>query len=239
MKDSCNVLELKFNGNMEDVKLKLQTFLEENNFKVSGKNNSRYWGSLNNGLVGKYHWEFYVKDNSLYLVSTDIYDSKFYAHNYKIFENDFSNMEFNNQNLEQLSLDEVSKATVKAMEVFINYFKNNNFEFSYNEGVLSSNQFVDFVRDKELIRGAKKPINLKLILVLGVLLVIGISNNKYLFVSIGVILIIVIMKLIKFILGLTIKDENKAMEVYSKVVKYLPFGLVFIFFGILMFLFLR
>lgn len=239
MKDSYNVLELKFNGNMEDVKLKLQTFLEENNFKVSGKNNSRYWGSLNNGLVGKYHWEFYVKDNSLYLVSTDIYDSKFYAHNYKIFENDFSNMEFNNQNLEQLSLDEVSKATVKAMEVFINYFKNNNFEFSYNEGVLSSNQFVDFVRDKELIRGAKKPINLKLILVLGVLLVIGISNNKYLFVSIGIILIIVIMKLIKFILGLTIKDENKAMEVYSKVVKYLPFGLVFIFFGILMFLFLR
>ena len=143
MKDSYNVLELKFKGEIENVINLLKEYIKERQeFQL---NNEYYYYSWEGG----YFWKFLVKDQSLYILSFSpdqkSYDIK-YAYNFKLFNTDFSDIEY-----ERFQLEDRLKTNVKDLEKLINYFKNKSIDFDFNDSVLPSKEVENFVNGKTLI----------------------------------------------------------------------------------------
>ena len=152
MENSYNVLELKFNGDMSQVCKALKFYLEKNEYEASPIYDDSYQYSYfgkDPSLYCGYTWKFLIKEQSLFILSfidqRKFFKNKKYASDNKIYNTDYTDI-----NNKRFALIDMQKGTTRALEILVNYFKENKFEFTYNESIFPENDIPSFESDKNL-----------------------------------------------------------------------------------------
>ena len=127
MENSYNVLELKFNGDMSQVCKALKFYLEKNEYEASPIYDDSYQYSYfgkDPSLYCGYTWKFLIKEQSLFILSfidqRKFFKNKKYASNNKIYNTDYTDI-----NNKRFALIDMQKGTTRALEILVNYFKEN------------------------------------------------------------------------------------------------------------------